>query len=348
MRRFVLFGGLFLILLPFALKGKVVKLDQKEGILEGQKEKQVQFHKYEKIDFDFKKVPLKRVKKIDLHDNKIFILDNQRNEIYVIDKKGKYLYKIGRRGQGPGEIVYGQDFHISGGRIYVLNSMPKKVEVFDIKGEPIRSIKLEEGAGLLKPESIIVDNNRDIFISGAFEQILAVYSSKGAFKKLLIYREDMDTYTETSTRLGIPSNLAIIDNRVYHFDLFTGIFTRTDFSGEIDVSFSAFSHLVDKDVREIKQEYRKNKSIQSQRSLFTKWSNLCLDELKRIHALLLSKKKGKSQRIFVFSKNGDFLYAIPLDYFNKNKMAVRFICCDETNFVFLTYDLNLILAYIHS
>jgi hypothetical protein len=331
---------------PIFLCGQVLKLNQKKGIYQDDKSKQIQFIKYEKIDFSFNKLPLKKVEKIAIHNNKIFILDGKRSELYVIDKKGNHINTIGRPGQGPGDLEYPSDFFISkDNTVYVLNSMSRRVEVFEINGTPIKTIKLEEGSGIwIQSESIAVGSNGDLYISEGGDQILAVYSPKGDFKKMLLNRKHMNAYNDTPSRIGVSSSIELIDDRLYLLDLFTGILTNTSVSGELDAAFSAISHDAEKKIREIKNMFKDSKKQKYHKSYISLWSKLCVDESNRIYALLLYKKKGESQMIFVFSKKGDFLYSFPLVYFLKNRMAVRLICCDKEDFVFLTYDFNLILG----
>jgi hypothetical protein len=347
MRKFFLLMliGLMLTVQPIDIMGKSAKQDQKKGLLEGHVNKQIKFVEYVHIDLDYSKVPLKKVRKIDMHDNKLFILDGRRSELYVIDKNGKFLYTIGRPGQGPFEFEYCKDFYIANGKIYVLNAMSKRVEIFTIAGRPVNSIRLEENGGLIKAEGIAVNNTGEIFVSGAFKQILGAYSSsKGVFKRLLFQRQDMIAYKGTSSALGIPSRLDIIDGRLYHFDLFTGIFTKTGFSGEIETVFNGYAQHADEDVRKIKKENKGGESFKGKRNLFTKWANFCYDDSGTIYALLLSTKKPNPQEVFVFSKQGDLLYRMPLDYFKALKIPIRFIACDNASFAFYTFDKSIIIA----
>jgi hypothetical protein len=111
------------------LLGSQSYLEKKKGVLQEQPSKHLKFTRFEKVTFDFDKIPLKGVTRVRLHKGLIYILDGKRNELYVIDKKGNHIRMIGRQGQGPQEIFYGSDFYITENRIYVLNSMPKRVSV---------------------------------------------------------------------------------------------------------------------------------------------------------------------------------------------------------------------------
>lgn len=47
---------------------------------------------------------LGEIKKVDIDDGLIFVLDNQKQGVYCFTKEGKYLYRIGSLGNGPKEL----------------------------------------------------------------------------------------------------------------------------------------------------------------------------------------------------------------------------------------------------
>ncbi len=345
MKRFARIILIFVLLISPQLHGENFKLNQKEGIWQDKKEKQIEFVSFERINFDFDKVPLKYISKISLHKNNIFILDSKRNELYVIDKKGSYLYTIGRPGQGPGDLEYGWDFFISGDeKIYVLNSMPKRIEVFDIKGKPIESIRLDiPGFGIL-PEAIIIDKDKNLIISSSFKNIIAVYDANGSHLKTLLKRDDLENYSKNTLAIGIPSRLEIIDNHILHFDLYKGIFTKIDLSGHVVSNFNAYDERISRDCDELEAEYKDSgeKGYPKRKVTFRHFNSFCVDYLNRIYAVPSGRKKGEIQKLFVFSPYGNLLYKKPLDFFTK--MQVKHICCEKDSFVFATHDLILILA----
>ena len=74
------------------------------GILESTKIKvqssnrnrnQVTFVNLKKLSLDFNKISLKKVRKISLHQGRLYILEEQRGEIFVLDIEGHYIYSIG-------------------------------------------------------------------------------------------------------------------------------------------------------------------------------------------------------------------------------------------------------------
>jgi hypothetical protein len=48
---------------------------------------------------------ISKIDKIEIKDNRIYIMDKLAQSVYIFDMTGKYLNKINSRGQGPGEYV---------------------------------------------------------------------------------------------------------------------------------------------------------------------------------------------------------------------------------------------------
>jgi 6-bladed beta-propeller len=330
--------GFLVLSMPILLNGNSINLNQKNGLWQSQETKQIQFKSYSRVEIDFEKMPLKYVTRIQLHDNKIFILDNKRSELYVADKSGKHLYTIGRPGQGPGDIEYGCDFCIANDRIYVLNNMSRRISVFKINGEPVEIIKLDDIGGLNFPTAIGLDLNKNIIIGGAFDPVLSIYSPKGKFQKNLLQKKDMVAYKKTPPLIGIPSSIKIVGDSIYHFDIFKGVITKMNSSGKIDAVFSPYRDYIDKWIKEIMEESKNDTG----RSIFNKWSHFYFDVSGNIYILCTLKEKGVCQDIFVFSKDGKLLYSIPLDFFMDER--IRFFTASNDEFVFLTIDYEMFLA----
>ncbi len=324
------------------------KLNQRKGIWQEKKEKQIEFISFSQIDFSFDKVPLKMVERISLHSNKLFILDGKRDEIFVINKTGEYLYSIGKRGQGPGEIVNGTDFFISSeDKIYVLSSASRRIEMFTLNGKYLGSVRLDANILIMHPRSLIVDINKNIYVSSSYEHLVTKFSPKGGFSGLIMERSQAVDYRKAGGRtMGVPAKLGFLEEKIVHFDTFKGIFTILTPSGSKEMSFSAFSQSSNELVKNILGDFRKTTNIGGRHiSNFRLWNNFCIDRFNNIYAVP-KNKKSESQVMFVFSKNGDLLYQKTLEYFNKKNVSIRQMCCDDDYFVFGTYNLELFLSKI--
>lgn len=320
-------------------------LRQKTGAWQNQVDKQSPFTKYVPIEFDFDDVPLRKVKRIRLHDNKIFILDTDRAVIYVLEKSGKRLYTIGRPGQGPGDLEFAYDYFIDANhKIYVLNSVTNRVEIFSMKGESIGSVRFEPPTLRYYPHSILVDGQNNIVIGACIENLVDLYSPKGDYKKSLL-----KSHIKADPRqsiVGVPTDLAYTMNKeIIHFDRFRGIFSKLKPNGEVEAVFShmdePIAEQIDSTEKNIKE---KNKTMPGKGGLMSLdfWSNCCIDQLNNIYVTTYGSKKGEGQPLIAFSPKGEFLYSIPLNYFKE--MNIEFIDCDESCFIFLTNNFELIMA----
>lgn len=87
---------------------------------------------------------IKRLKKIQIFKNKIYILDSGFDNIYVFNELGEFKTKIGKRGHGPGEYVDIGDFELDTvrNRIVLLSVELGELLEYSLSGEFIRKIKL--------------------------------------------------------------------------------------------------------------------------------------------------------------------------------------------------------------
>lgn len=327
--------------------GVIKNIDQKKGIWQDQENKHIRFQKFERIDFDFSKVPLKKVKRIILHNKKIFILDSQRSELYVIDQKGNHIRTIGRPGQGPGDLEFAFDMFISSeGIIYVLNALPKRIAVFNSDGESLGTVKLDVPFDLMTPTALLVNSKKDFFIGGSLYHRVSLYTPEGDYVNTLLKGEQKVDYSKPIRFIGCDSKLKFINDDILHFDPFRGVFTRVSQTGNVMNVYSAYFQPANEKVK------RLEKSINSQKdqvkgiesAVITLWSDFCIDQKQRIYVAPLSReKKSFSQILFAFSHKGILLYRKNLDYFKK--MRIEKLACDKESFIFLTNNMDLIIAY---
>jgi 6-bladed beta-propeller len=330
-----------LIGLFFNLNAEIVGLNQKKGIWQNQKDKHIQFQSIEKIKFNFDKVPLKKVRRVLIHKNNIYILEHHRNELYVIDKKGKHLHTIGRPGQGPGDLEYPVDMFISNDdKIYVLNSLPRRIEIFSIKGESLGSIKLDSLEDPSLPQSLLVTNEKSFIISAPHDLLVSIYDSIGDYHNTILKRKIPVDYSK-----GIIGSLARLgfggDDTTLHFDVFRGTFKKISKSGEIKAVFSAYDGYLNKKVSLIENGTNKKASLRKTMN-YTLWSDFCIDNQNNIYVSPYSLTKKDCQPLFVFSPEGRLLYSKDMEFF-KRKQIIN-IACDEESFVFRTHELNLYIA----
>ncbi|MBN2434537.1 MAG: 6-bladed beta-propeller [Spirochaetes bacterium] len=324
-----------------------IKLDQKKGIIQDDQELHLRFSNINRIDLEEHGVFFHKVQKALMFINKIFVLDQQLSSIFVIDETGEFLYSIGRAGQGPGEIEYPAEFTISeSGTIYVVNHRAKRLEVFSLGGDFIRRIELKipEEIFYSQPWQILAGPQESLYVSYILSShLIDVYNENGEFLRNVVMRND--PINIPGKNIGNCSQIAFIDeNKILHFDRFTGVFTIISEEGKIENKFSAYDENNQKYVKRIQNEFKNadNKTPYTSSSIFLNWSNFWIDADERIYTLLLLKDEKKGQQIFCFSKNGEFLYKSPIPTAVDNIINKAYFC--DNKYLFVTTSDEFFLA----
>jgi len=132
----------------------------------------------------------------DIHvseDGTIYILDWSDVCIKVFDSTGKYLQTIGRKGQGPGEFEFLTYMALSSdGRIFIMDSVNRRIVVFAINGESLNGFRMEGTLRQMKTD----DLNRLYFEKRIREESAEELPITEDFQELdvtvQIYRVDAD------------------------------------------------------------------------------------------------------------------------------------------------------------
>jgi hypothetical protein len=64
---------------------------------------------------------------------RVYISDNQKKQIHIFEPDGTYLQSLGKEGRGPGEFMFLGEISIQLKRLYVVDSMQFRVNVFSTK-----------------------------------------------------------------------------------------------------------------------------------------------------------------------------------------------------------------------
>ena len=182
------------------------------------------FVNLKKLSLDFEKIPLKKVRKISLHQGRLYILEKQRSEIFVLDIEDDYLYSIGGPGQEAVDLEYPFDFFISKNLIYVLNPASRRIEIFDLKGKYVSRIHLRYLHALFNLESLLVTDN--YFIIGTnFNELVSLFDRDGIYKKAILKSKPPLEVPATGL-IVYPAQLSIVEDSILHFNRLTGEFIK--------------------------------------------------------------------------------------------------------------------------
>lgn len=62
---------------------------------------------------------ISKVDKLEMTNDRLYLLDEQQDMIFIFDRKGKYITKIADIGRGPAEYIEISDFHIDNDVLYL-------------------------------------------------------------------------------------------------------------------------------------------------------------------------------------------------------------------------------------
>lgn len=333
---------IFILIMHLHLFPQHVKIEQTKGILQDQKERHVAFSEIKKFAPE-QKISLKRLTKLLINKDRVFILDRTQSQIFVFDMQSSYLYSIGRPGQGPGDLEYPEDFFISDhDLVYILNSMAKRIEIFSLSGEFKKRVDLiiPKAIPFAYPQGLAVSQDESLLVTYKLgPNLLDIYYSGGGFKRTLLSRQDR--ILVPGANIGNCSQVLLLGTRdeVLYFDHFSGLFTKLDLQGSLKSTFSVFNR-AHKDAMSIlkKEIAKKNQEKSPTTAIETSYlySNACADEDGHIYTFFLLKKTDEVQKLYVFSSEGDFLYWTSIPFF-KDKTIVDIYCFGKI-FFFVTGD----------
>lgn len=322
-------------------------LEQKTGVLQDKPEFHLEFSDVNRIMLNEEEVFFHKIQKVLFFGDKIFILDRRQSKIFVVDRKGHFLYTIGRPGQGPGELEYPAEFTLSeSGKIYVVNSQAKHLEVFSIVGEFLRRIKLDIPKDIFysQPWQVLVDADEKIYVTYILSSHLVdVYDEDGTFIKNLVMRAD--PVQIPGKNLGNCSHIEFFEeNKILVFNRFSGVFSIISKSGHIKRTFSAFDENVQKSVKKIMDKFNKaeRKAPHTGSSTFLHWSNSWIDAGHRIYVMPLFMDNNGKQNIFCFSPEGRYLYKTPAPEFDESR--IHMIHFFGKDYIFITTTNEMYLA----
>jgi hypothetical protein len=333
----------FILIIQLYLLPQSTKLDQRQGLLQDKTDSHVLFENITRLDFSRNQISFKKITKLALYKDRLFVLDRMLSQIFVFDMEASYLYSIGRPGQGPGDLEYPGDFFISqDDLVYVLNSMSKRIEIFTLAGEFIRRIELmiPKEIPIAYPEGFVVA--RDGFFLLTYKlapHYLDIYGAEGKFEKTLLSRNEK--IFVPGANIGNCSQVLLLNqgNEVLHFNHFSGIFSIMDHKGSLRVEFSVFNK-AHQDAMSISRTgvNRKNQEKNPTTYIETNYlySNVCQDNDGRLYTFFQLNKANEPQKLFVFSSKGDFLYWSSVPFFRDKKITDIYSSGDT--FIFITQD----------
>lgn len=168
------------------------------------------------------------IMKIDIDDDRIFILDTKAKKIFLFNINGEFIASIGKKGKGPGEFLSVNDYSLNRNKntIEVLDSANNKILRFDYNGNYLGSNNsvFAMGFGSLGEEYYVFYHYNFIFRDSNGTDIdsdIVITNDKGKiiknFSLGLVNRNlALTTYTNiTQDMNGDILILPIFENQIY-------------------------------------------------------------------------------------------------------------------------------------
>jgi len=116
---------------------------------------------------------------------RVLVVDRGNARVQILDgASGRYLGQFGSAGSGPGQFRLARDIATSGDRIYVVDQLNDRVNVFDPDGKPILAIG-EAGTtneSLNVPRGVAVDGNGAVYVSDSTNRAIKRFAPTGVFE----------------------------------------------------------------------------------------------------------------------------------------------------------------------
>ena len=146
-----------------------------------------------------------------LHDKSVFVPVQK-----LVDNKAQPVFsQMIYGGFGEDALNKPMDVAVINQFVYVSDTNNKRVQVFDLGGNPVFKFGKEgEGKGEFKfPYGIAGDSQGNVYVSDLYNGNVSVFDSKGNFLKYFAEQNPKEKVIES------PGSLRIVDNKVYVTDI---------------------------------------------------------------------------------------------------------------------------------
>jgi DNA-binding beta-propeller fold protein YncE len=111
----------------------------------------------------------------------LYVLDGPANEVFVCDLEGNLVQRISNRTKSGIKFVYPTEIAVLEDRIFIIDDVGSRVQVFDSSFNPRSSfrVKVHQGTPVLTEIGLAADATGRIYLSNLFPDQLAVFEENG-------------------------------------------------------------------------------------------------------------------------------------------------------------------------
>jgi hypothetical protein len=167
---------------------------------------------------------LRRIDRIYIHDDELYVYDKSLNKIVIFNSEGKYLRHIHRVGYGPGEYDSTMDFCLDtiNKQILLLCDRPYKIMKFKYSGELIEEKRFDELLlNIIVNSGYVYCNKSNQDLSVKYELFQMDSDCKLIGKHLLIKNDKINSMTSPGKNLVATLNAYYtrrFDNSIYQIE----------------------------------------------------------------------------------------------------------------------------------
>ena len=285
------------------------------------------------------------IAKMEFAPGKTLIFDKKQKKIFVFNDSMQFSHSMGSPGQGPGDLSQPEDFVVGHDRVYVLDEISKRIDIFSLNGEFLTRIILTLPADIFYsyPAAILVDGSDNLYVAYSLsDHILDAYGPDGVYSKT--YLERTDPVVIYRKNLGNSSALGWTPQKsILHFNTFDGRFIEVFPDGTLGRQFGIEDSRFRKIAHDIQKELAADRSgaVQTDIVSFLNFSNFCIDHEGCVYVCELRVESGDRQRLWSFSPDGKVsISEIPLSGDDR----IKAIYYNQNQFYFVTDDDKILLA----
>ncbi len=212
-------------------------------------------------------LPAVGITSVEVSKDRVYLLSYPLSKFYIVDFKGKILRTFGRKGSGPGEFMKPRGFSLKPGEIWIYDFLNSRIQVFDHKGNFLRSIKFQH-----------FPIYNAFTIGESFYYSSFIREENGGMK-VLLYRKGQQR--ETSL-ISVPVNFPVGESFLFpppDFPVFMGLRDKIIMVSIEEGTITVYDK-DGKEVSKIKTNLKRHKVTPSWKKKFLKENKKMVDMLK--------------------------------------------------------------------
>lgn len=172
---------------------------------------------------------LSGINKVEVTDDKLYILDGSSSLLFIFNKEGDYINKISNQGQGPREYIRIFDFEVDkiNHRILATDAFSKRIFIYDTIGNlqnviPLNFPPFHISSDISKRLIHLCSTAKDFQVSNLAENNVAILNEEGSIEEAFLK-------DETPKRLDlipILSNHVTPDGEILYMPAFSDVIYR--------------------------------------------------------------------------------------------------------------------------